>query len=229
MRVVNACFQKKGRNGTYRPAEKALWDYILGGGDCILAGDFDARSPVRNRFCTTRRNATFLEDLIAAHELQVLNDDRETRPTRPEGTLHSIIDLTLATPGAGPRCEGWRVVEEECVAHSDHVMIQWEWRVSTMKVDPRWRVRGWALKKKLDQEGEERAEGKKSGPTLGEVWQGRMSTVPLGEVGFGTRPILSEVSTEEELEDEIEWIQTTLIDILNEHTKTVTICARSKR
>ena len=38
VRVVNAYFQKKGRDGTYRPAEKALWDDILGGGDCILAG-----------------------------------------------------------------------------------------------------------------------------------------------------------------------------------------------
>ena len=87
--------------------------------------------------------------------------------------------------------------EGECLAHSDDVMIQWEWRGSTMKVNPRWRVRVWALKKKLDQEEEERAEGKKSGRTLGEVWQGRTSTVPQGEVGFGTRTILSDVSTEE--------------------------------
>ena len=47
--------------------------------------------------------------------------------------------------------------------------------------------------------------------------------------GFGVRPILSDDSTVEELEDEIEWIQNTLIDILNEHCKVVTICARSKR
>lgn len=31
-----------------------------------------------------------------------------------------------------------------------------------------------------------------------------------------------------ELEDEIEWIQATVTSILNEHTRVITICARSK-
>ena len=69
----------------------------------------------------------------------------------------------------------------------------------------------------------------KTGPTLGEVWQGKKSTVPLGEVGFGYRPTLSDSSSRQDLEDEIEWIHDTLIDVLNSHTKVVTICARSKR
>ena len=38
VRVVNAYFQKRGRGGTYRPAERAQWDDILGDGDCVLAG-----------------------------------------------------------------------------------------------------------------------------------------------------------------------------------------------
>ena len=72
---------------------------------------------VLNPHCTTRRDAAFLEDLIAAYELQILNDDRATRLAQPGSDLHSIIDLTLTTPGAGPMCEGWQVVEdEECVA-----------------------------------------------------------------------------------------------------------------
>lgn len=36
LRVVNAYFQKVGANGTYRPAEKALWRDILADGDCVL-------------------------------------------------------------------------------------------------------------------------------------------------------------------------------------------------
>ena len=184
-----------------------------------------------NPHCRTRRDAAFLEDLIAAHELHILNDDRATRPARPGSNLHSIIDLTLTTPGAGPMCEGWQVVEEEeCAAHSDHVMIQWEWRGLTRRVDPRWKVRGWALKKKLYEEKAERAgvrEGKKekTGPTLGEVRASRTSTAPRGEVGVGWRPILSDSSTTDELEDEIEWIHNTLIDILNEHMRVITIYA----
>ena len=51
-----------------------------------------------------------------AHGLQDLNDDKETRPARPGGTHHGIIDLTLATPGAGPSCGRWQVVED-CLAH----------------------------------------------------------------------------------------------------------------
>ena len=116
---------------------------LLRGGDRTPAGDPNAHSPARNRHRTTRRDASFLEGLIAAHEPQALNDDRATRPARPGSTLHSIIDLTLTTPDAGPRCGGWQAVDdEECVAHSDHVMIQWEWRGLTMKVDPRWKVQG---------------------------------------------------------------------------------------
>ena len=47
-------------------------------------------------------------------------------------------------------------------------------------------------------------------------------------MGFGFRPILSDDSTRRDLEDEIEWIHDTHIDVLNAHTKVVTICARSK-
>ena len=99
-------------------------------GRCILAGDLNAHSTIWNPHCTILRNATFLEDHITAHELQVLNDNHETQPSRPGGTLHSIIDLTLATPAAGPDINGWRVVEdEEQGSASDHVMIAWKWGV----------------------------------------------------------------------------------------------------
>ena len=235
LRVVNAYFQKDGRSGTYRPAERAKWEEILGTSRCIVAGDFNAHSRMWNPYCTTARNAAFLEDLIVAHELRVLNDERETRPTRGGGSLHSIIDLTLATPEAGLDIEGWRVVEDDDQATtSDHVMLEWKWTGWTMKVDPGWKIRGWALKKRLDQEKEEERmirekKAVKKGPTMGETWIQKTSTVPLGEVGYGVRPTLDDTSTVEELEDEIEWVQSTLIDILNQHCKVATICARSKR
>ena len=41
--------------------------------------------------------------------------------------------------------------------------------------------------------------------------------------------MLDNCSTVRDLEDEIEWLQDTLIDILNQHTKVVTTCARPKR
>lgn len=83
-----------------------------------------------------------------------------------------------------------------------------------MRVDPRWKVRGWALKKKLDEEGEEERKRKetgeaKTGHTLGEVWHSRASTMPLGEAVFGWRPVLDDDSTVRDLEDDIEWLQDT--------------------
>ena len=74
-----------------------------------------------------------------------------------------------------------------------------------------------------------REHAKYPGPTMWEPWAQRTNAVPLGELGFGVRPVLSDTSTVEELEDEIELIQSTLIDILNEHCKAVVICARSER
>ena len=200
VRIVNAYFQKRGRGGTYRPAERALWDDILEEETCILAGDFNAHSPVWNPWCRSRRDAGFLEALIADHGLQVLNDGMATRPATDGRDLHSVIDLTLVSPGAGPSCGGWRVEErEEEETGSDHVMIRWEWRGLTMKVDPSWKARGWALKKKLDEERKEKAEGTKSGMWLADVWLGKTSTVPLGEcngeqgVDMGSRAVDSTV------------------------------------
>lgn len=105
LRVQNVYFQKKGRDGVYRPAERAMWGDILGDGDCILAGDFNAHSPVWNSHRRTRRNAAFLEGLVETNELQGLNDGTVTRPANRDNDIHSDIDLTLATPGAGPMLE----------------------------------------------------------------------------------------------------------------------------
>ena len=60
-------------------------------------------------------------------------------------------------------------------------------------------------------------------PTMGETRAEGTNTTPLGVVGYGVRPILSDDSTVEKREDEIEWIQTAFIDIFSEHYKVVTI------
>lgn len=95
LRIINAYFQKVGREGRARPAEEAEWDDLLSE-KCIVAGDFNAHSPVWNPRCERRRDHQFLEDLIDTHSLTILNDERASRPSG--GTSHSIIDPTLATP-----------------------------------------------------------------------------------------------------------------------------------
>ena len=93
LQVVNAYFQRVGKEDDYRPGERALWDEILSDEDCVLAGDFNAHSTMWNPRCANRRDATSLENLTRAFDLRVLTDER---PTRPSDGLHSIIGLALA-------------------------------------------------------------------------------------------------------------------------------------
>ena len=103
LRVVNSYHQGTGRLRRNRGALRARWDEILLE-DCILAGDFNAHSPVWNPQCTRsqHRDASFLEELIEVHELVVKNNGQATRTASEP---HSIIDLTLATPDAAPFCQ----------------------------------------------------------------------------------------------------------------------------
>ena len=78
LRIVNAYFQKVGREGRSRPAEGAEWDDLVDE-KCIVAGVFNAHSLVWNPRCGRRRDHRFLEELIDAYELVVLNDGRATR------------------------------------------------------------------------------------------------------------------------------------------------------
>ena len=105
-----------------------------------------------------------------------------------------------------------------------------------MKVDPSWKMKGWALEERLDKEKAEKEEekrgGPRAGPTLGGFWiqkTGAMAGFGGVEGRYPRRPTLDGNSTAEDLADEIEWIQATLVSLLNEHTRKITICARSKR
>ena len=72
-----------------------------------------------------RRNVGFIEDFIDIHELKILKIDTATRPS--DG-IHSIIDLTLATPSTQSHVAGWRVVDDPTHATgSDPEIIEWSW------------------------------------------------------------------------------------------------------
>ena len=220
-RIANAYFQSVGRGGGPQPAKRAQWDFLLEESSeipCVVGGDFNAHSPRWNNRCVTRRNATFLEDLIDSFNLSILNDQSQTRFG---GLNHSIIDLTLATPSAAIYCQGWRVLDTlEEGSGSDHAIIEWKWQDKAAKTDGGWKFRGWALKKKLDEEKEAQKRGEKV-VTLEDKWRSL--------IGEEERPTLSDTSSREEVRAEIDWIQDRLIQLLNKETKKITICARSKR
>ena len=60
--------------------------------------------------------------------------------------------------------------DEDQASLSDHVMIERKWSGAAEKVNPEWKIRGWALKEKLDKEKEEERLGTKTGPTLADAW-----------------------------------------------------------
>lgn len=149
-------------------------------------------------------------------DLRALNDDQPIKPG--DSGLHGIIDLTIANPGEGPNCREWRlVVGLEQASASDHRMIVWRWMGKVERVSPEWKIRVWALTERLDGGGED----------------GWPDTEPKLEVVWGiqaeARPTLADDSTAEDLEDGIEWIQSTLVRFLNKHVRQITICARSER
>ena len=214
VRIVNAYFQGTGRDCRIRQAQLARWDDLLLE-DCIIAGDFNAHSPMWNPACSQRRDARFLEELINTHNLQVLNDERATRPA---STCHSIIDLTLATPEVANFCQDWKILDEDQEATgSDHVVIEWRWTKPASEVTKGWKIKGWALKERLDKEKQE--DWPPTKPKLEVVWS----------LGSTERPVLDDNSTVETLEEEIDWIQNKLVQVLDDHVRRITICARSKR
>ena len=209
-----------GRGGGPRPAQRAQWDFLLEESSeipCMVGGDFNAHSPVWNDRCTTHRNATFLEDLIRTFDLSILNDQSQTRFG---GEGHSIIDLILTTPAAALYCRDWAILEQEQGAGSDHAIIEWKWDDGVTSTCKKWKFRGWALKKKLDEEKEAQKRGERV-VTLEDSWR----TLTQDEA----RPVLDDNADEEDIRAEIDWIHDGLIQLLNRETKKITVCARSKR
>ena len=219
--VVNAYFPTK-RGGSFRPAQRAQWDFLLEESESltIVVGDFNAQSPVWNHLCQERRREKFLEDLIDTFDLHILNNDSVIRFCGPN---HSIINSTLATPGAALNIKDWRIVEWEEGTGSDHVAIQWRWEDTSEATDRGWKFKGQVLKERLDKNKEAKKRGEHV-VELGDRWQQMAYSTEQDQ-----RPILNNLSTTKQLCEEIDQIQERLLDLLNTDVKRITICARSKR
>lgn len=90
--------------------------------------------------------------MVRAFDLQVLNDGRATRSNEE---IHSVIYLTLASPGAKASCQGWALLGlQDQASTSDYEMVEWKWKGATKEVDASWKIRGWALKERVGKEKE---------------------------------------------------------------------------
>lgn len=99
-----------------------LQDSIKQGGvECIVGGDFNAKSTIWGNETDDRRGIILL-DWIAGNNLILHNQGNE--PTFRRGTSHSIIDLTLTSDNIATKISNWQVLEEESM--SDHMYIYYE-------------------------------------------------------------------------------------------------------
>lgn len=70
-----------------------------------------------------RRDVNFLEELVATHELAVLNDGQETRFSEDS---HSITELTLIGQSLASSCTNWHILGTGYATGSDNEEIACE-------------------------------------------------------------------------------------------------------
>jgi hypothetical protein len=208
--VYDQLYQKDNTRSTTRPARSADWEKIMNARNVVLCGDWNAHSKEWNERCTHRRDATFLENLIQMHDLQVMNDEEDTYHATREGkNIGSKIDITLAKGEVSRDLTAETLTDDDSATLSDHMMIQVRWGGDSQGARTSSKITGWDIDK---MEEEDLKEAK-------ELW-GRL---------MGDREILSEVSAIPELEEEAIAIRESLTDVLNQKAKKLRVCARSKR
>lgn len=205
-RIVNIYNRAKAEGGGYAINRIDLGRLIHG--RTILAGDFNARSPLWDPRVECRHNASVTEDLIDRHVLIVNNDDQPTRHGRKS---RSVIDLTLSTPGLGT-LQSWGI-DEDLARPSDHAVIVFSWEpLCSRSVDhKKGATTSWDIDKLRADEG--RLEQAR------DHWK---------ELSRG-RQRISTKSCCEDLEDEAQWIQCSLTAVLDTHATPKPLHPLSKR
>ena len=200
-RVGKGCTWDGGISRTRRALEDINWEPVIRG-RVLIAGDINAHSPVWNPHYYRRQNALVLEELIEKFDLLI---------NRPSSHNVSIIDLALSTVELGPLTL-WEI-PEEYPALSDHELIVFCWE----DIDPNLfkpgtgKSTGWDIQsfiKNKDQLEAAKAEWK-------------MQTQ--------VRPILQSFCSQKDLDQEVEWIESTLTEILNTNCKITRVTSYSKR
>jgi hypothetical protein len=226
-RVVNCYDIWLGASHTYAGAtqrnRRALtdvnWDPIFSG-RCLILRDFNAHSPMWNSLITDRKDAKPLEDLIVRHDLFVNNaPDMPTRPYKIKSSRGGggskkeysllIIDLTISNQALGPLAS-WET--EEGLTTSDHLAIWASWEPPYGdKEDPgEVTITGWQIGAlAVDEEALKAAS---------DTWNELASS----------QPRLTDSCSPKDIDKEAEWVEESLIKVLNQHTKPIKLCARSK-
>ena len=140
----------------------------------------------------------------------IINNDTDF-PTRPSSRGLSIIDLALTNFELG-LLRAWEI-PEEYPSLSDHELIVMEWEDIDAQEPGKEQaaMSGWSIQKLLQDDHLLQAAKKE--------WEG--SSVGQMHLNFS--------STKEDLDKEVEWFESKLVKLLNNHAKITRITAYSKR
>jgi hypothetical protein len=205
-RVVNIYNRARAEGGGYAINRIDLGRLIHG--RTIMAGDFNARSPLWDPWVEGRHNAGVTEDLIDRHGLIVNNDGQPTRHGRKS---RSVIDLTLSTPGLGT-LQSWEI-DEDLATLSDHAVIVFSWEPLYSRSDnhKKGATTSWNIDKLRANEGRLEQAGNH---------RNQLS---------GGRQHISTESCCEDLESEAQCIQCSLTVVLDRNATPKPLHPRSKR
>jgi hypothetical protein len=207
---IGASFWWQGASPRRRRAiEDADWGLFIEG-RCLIVGDFNAYSSIWNLLATGRVNATSLEQLIDDYSLYVNNPIGEaTRYKWSPGVL--IIDLALSSSILGP-LQAWEIDRDRAIMLDyELIVLAWEALEQSPLGGTSGEITGWQIE----------------ALQVNEEALKQVSVVWASEAA--SHPPLSDQCTEGDLTREADWVQDTLISVLDRYAKAVWLCARSKR
>lgn len=178
-------------------------------GRVLFLGDLNAHSPVWNPYCQRKKNAKPLEDFIEKFDLLINNESGRT--TRPASNRVSIIDLALSLAELG-FLTLWEI-PKDYPSLSDHELILLRWEDLTYDLPNKNHAKptGWDIQGLT-----------KSSENLKSAfadWASRNKS----------RKSLDYTSNQKHLDEEVDWIEKNLAEVLNAHTKILRITFFSKR
>jgi len=195
-------------------AQRANWEAITRYNQVIIAGDMNTHSQMWNGRATSRRNVPFWENLISDHSLVVWNSKEATRVG---GDNHSIIDLTLSSPGVELN---WSI-DSEAATGSNHEVIMWEILGGTpnsqdsSKEVTGWDIRGWSGAGKSEKE-QKAAREKEAAAQQCYLRSGKKTAA------------LDDTSSAEQVEEAAVALREAMVGTLNNHARAKRWCSRSK-
>jgi hypothetical protein len=181
----------------------------MGRNKILLEGDWNAHSNRWDPECPPKRDEVFLTNLMNEYDLTEVTDGEATHMSTRNGEISSsLIDFFITKAGMANNLE----IATDLATTLDHAIVcahlKWD-EGEGVKVSRK--VTGWDIDGlKSEKENYEKAQ---------KYWRDKSSK----------RPILTEESSEDELQKEAEWIQRNFVNHLNKCCKKVKVCARSKR